>query len=545
MVKQLYNIQTSKISLRKGKIAKILLDIGAVNINTTNPFRYSSEIFSPIYTNCRILNSFPKERKIIIDLFIDYIEKVVGIEKIEVIAGTAASGISLATYVATRLKLPMVYVRSNLKNYGKEKQIEGELKDGSRVLLLTDILSTEKDIEISVNALKNKRCEIVCCLAIFNNNLGIIDSFLDKERINYHCLADLETLLTVAQDEDRISTHDIELVLNWVKNPYDWDKNRKHKLETFLSESEEKIAKLLLKAKAVTLNVKNPYELSSGLLSPIYIDCRILPSFPEEWNEIINAFVNIIVNEVGMQNVEIIGGTSTAGISHAAYLADRLDMPLIYIKSYSEIGEYLFSWDKIPGNDSDRLIEFLIQNFDVNLETYAKIEKSIGSRTINISDGKSSIYLILNNEKTKVNLIINGLRAGEIIAKIENDKLNVYNEERISKIEGDMKKNNKVIIIEDVVSTGKSLLESIRAVRDNGGVVDTCLSIFSYNTKEAEISFNKEKIKLISLTNLTSLLDVVSTQQYINTQEKEVIIDWIDNPFKWSMKLPLSKEIII
>ena len=166
-------------------------------------------------------------------------------------------------------------------------------------------------------------------MAIYNNNLGIVDSFLDNERINYYYLTDLETLLIVAQDENKISLHDREQVLNWIEDPYEWDKKRKLKLKTNFLENKELIAKLLLKIKAVSLDTKNPYKFSSGLFSPIYTDCRIIPSFPKEWNEIIKSFINIMINEIGIQNVEIIGGTSTAGISHAAYLADKLNLPRI------------------------------------------------------------------------------------------------------------------------------------------------------------------------------------------------------------------------
>lgn len=75
----------------------------------------------------------------------------------------------------------------------------------------------------------------------------------------------------------------------------------------------------------------------------------------------------------------------------------------------------LFCWNEIPVNNSNRLIMFLIQNFKVNWIKSAKIEKSNDNKKINIYDGMNSIFLKLNNNKTKVNLIINDVRANEFI----------------------------------------------------------------------------------------------------------------------------------
>lgn len=85
---------------------------------------------------------------------------------------------------------------------------------------------------------------------------------------------------------------------------------------------------------------------------------------------------------------------------------------------------YLFCWDSIPGNDSVRLIEFLNENFDVNWVKPSMIKKSID--TIYISDGKNSVSLILNHEKMKARLTIDGCTIYELIVNIENGKLNVY-----------------------------------------------------------------------------------------------------------------------
>ncbi len=87
---------------------------------------------------------------------------------------------------------------------------------------------------------------------------------------------------------------------------------------------------------------------------------------------------------------------------------------------------YLFSWDNIPGNDNEGLVEFLNRGFDIEWVKTAKIEKIEGSRTIKMSTEKNFLLLSLNDEKTKVNLEIDDGRTDKFVAKMENGKLNIY-----------------------------------------------------------------------------------------------------------------------
>ena len=90
--------------------------------------------------------------------------------------------------------------------------------------------------------------------------------------------------------------------------------------------------------------------------------------------------------------------------------------------------EYLFSWDKVPGNDSGILIEFLNRHFTIEWVKTAEIEKIDGGRGIKVSTGKNSLLLSLNDEKTKVDLKIDDAITYEFIAKTENSKLNIYDQ---------------------------------------------------------------------------------------------------------------------
>jgi len=91
-------------------------------------------------------------------------------------------------------------------------------------------------------------------------------------------------------------------------------------------------------------------------------------------------------------------------------------------------GKYLFSWDGIPGTDNGKLIEIIEQRHNIDWLKTAKIEKIEEDRTIKISTEINYISLRLNDDKSKLNIIIDDIREDELITKIENGKLFIYNE---------------------------------------------------------------------------------------------------------------------
>ncbi|QTS83828.1 orotate phosphoribosyltransferase [Coxiella endosymbiont of Amblyomma nuttalli] len=91
------------------------------------------------------------------------------------------------------------------------------------------------------------------------------------------------------------------------------------------------IARLLLNIKAVTLNLEAPYRYTSGLLSPIYCDNRLIISYPYKRKIIVDSFLHLI--EKNQLRFDVVAGTATAGIPHAAWIADRLNLPMIYVRN--------------------------------------------------------------------------------------------------------------------------------------------------------------------------------------------------------------------
>jgi orotate phosphoribosyltransferase len=94
---------------------------------------------------------------------------------------------------------------------------------------------------------------------------------------------------------------------------------------------QKEVAKYLLETKAVFLNPKDPFTWASGIKAPIYCDNRILLSFPEIRSKLINAFVEMI--KESFPDATCIAGVATAGIAHAALIADKMNLPMIYIRS--------------------------------------------------------------------------------------------------------------------------------------------------------------------------------------------------------------------
>ena len=121
--------------------ARILLETESVLFRPDDPFTFTSGLRSPVYIDCRRLISFPRARSKLMDMAAELIERHSGFELLDAIAGGETAGIPFAAWIADRLSLPMLYVRKQPKGFGRNAQIEGELKDEARVLLVEDLAS--------------------------------------------------------------------------------------------------------------------------------------------------------------------------------------------------------------------------------------------------------------------------------------------------------------------------------------------------------------------------------------------------------------------
>jgi len=119
--------------------ARMLLDIGAVHFNTDTLYTHASGKQAPTYIDCRKIISYPRVRATCMDFLCCTVMEAAGLEAFDNIAGGETAGIPFAAFVAERMGLPMSYVRKQPKGYGRTAQIEGEMREGDRVLLVEDL----------------------------------------------------------------------------------------------------------------------------------------------------------------------------------------------------------------------------------------------------------------------------------------------------------------------------------------------------------------------------------------------------------------------
>ncbi len=124
------------------EVAKILLDIKAVELRPSQPFTWSSGILAPIYCDNRLIQSFVQERERVIELMAEKVIREIGLDNFDLVCGTASSGIPHAAFLATKLNKPMIYIRKRGKGYGRQRLVEGKLEPSQRVLLVEDLIST-------------------------------------------------------------------------------------------------------------------------------------------------------------------------------------------------------------------------------------------------------------------------------------------------------------------------------------------------------------------------------------------------------------------
>ena len=196
------------------QIAKHLLEIEAVVINNKERFTWASGIKSPIYTDNRLITSYPSVRKEIEAEFAKQL--IANFPDVDVIMGTATAGISHAAYISEILDLPMGYVRSSNKKHGKGNQIEGKSVDGLKVVVIEDLLSTGGSSLEAVNTLKEAGANVLGVAAIFKYGLTKLnENFKD---IKYFTLTDLDELLDVASENKYIEESEILLVKEFRDN---------------------------------------------------------------------------------------------------------------------------------------------------------------------------------------------------------------------------------------------------------------------------------------------------------------------------------------
>lgn len=199
----------------------------------------------------------------------------------------------------------------------------------------------------------------------------------------------------------------------------------------------KEIAKSLLDIEAVSLSPKDLFTWSSGIKSPIYCDNRVTLGYPEVRNAIRDGLIKLI-NEK-FEDVEIISGTATAGIPHAAYISEKMELPMNYVRSKSK------------------------------------------------SHGKQN------------------------------------------QIEGAKSEGKKVVVVEDLISTGGSSVTAVDALKEAGAEVLGVVAIFTYSLAKADDTFKQAQIPFYTLSNYNELIEVAKERGEISENDIQTLVDWRDN----------------
>lgn len=195
------------------ELARDLLAIKAVQVNTTVYFTWTSGIKSPIYCDNRLSMSHPQVRSKISKAFAQMIENMKA--KPDVIAGCATAGIPHAAWLADRLNLPMVYVRSKPKKHGKENQIEGMLEEGQKVLVIEDLISTGASSIDTAKALRNKGAEVIGVLAIFTYGLQKSIQQFSAEKLPFQTITGFDQLVDALAEDGKMGEKEKSELIAW------------------------------------------------------------------------------------------------------------------------------------------------------------------------------------------------------------------------------------------------------------------------------------------------------------------------------------------
>jgi orotate phosphoribosyltransferase len=424
--------------------AELLLAIDAVTFRPTNPFRYESGLLSPMYVDCRRLTSHPEQRALVIDSLTEAFRHTG--QSAEIVVATGVSAISLAEAVSRRLGLPMSYVRRSHKGHGLSKQIEGASVERRQVLLISDIISTGADIPSSVRAVRECGGVIAYCQAVFDMQLHDNDRFLSDEQVRYGSLSRLSDLLTVAEITKHLSRRDRQLVDEWHRSPSEWAPRRVEKLNEAIRHNRRVVSEILVRTRAVQIRTDPPFTYSAGGKGPIYTDIRILLAYPDERELILRTLADMVVQEVGIQNIDCLAAVATGGIPYATGLAESLGLPMVVVRTRA----------------SDH--------------------------------GFGGV------------------------------------------IDGTLIRGARVLVMEDLVNRGQSVLAAAAHLRTAGATVTDCMSILSYGLDATAAAFDQAQLKLSALSDLDVLLTVGVENGVITFDQRATVEAWARHPESWATR---------
>ena len=211
----------------KGRIAelaaKMLLEIKAIHFSIDPPYIFTSGWASPVYTDMRKVIAFPRLRRSLVDFANTIIEQDIGCEALDVIAGGETAGIPYAAWLADKMMLPMQYIRKKPKGFGRNAQIEGEVKPGARVLLVEDLATDGRSKVNFIEALRasGQTCDHALVFFFYD----IFPSALTDMAalgVTLHSLTTWKDVLKVAKCSNAFPVATLMEVEKFLAQPAEW-----------------------------------------------------------------------------------------------------------------------------------------------------------------------------------------------------------------------------------------------------------------------------------------------------------------------------------
>lgn len=202
--------------------AEYLLDIEAVKFSPEDYFTWASGWYSPIYCDNRLTLSHPHIRTFLAESMTKIIEN--NETKPDVIAGVATGAIAIGMLVAQMLGLPFVYVRPEAKKHGRRNQIEGQLPENAKVVVIEDLISTGGSSLAAVEALREAGADVLYMAAIMTYGFEVASNNFAVADLRLITLCEYDVLIQKAIEKGYVKEDDVELLRQWRKSPSTWKK---------------------------------------------------------------------------------------------------------------------------------------------------------------------------------------------------------------------------------------------------------------------------------------------------------------------------------
>lgn len=207
----------------KKALAEKLLAIKAIKLQPNDPFTWASGWKSPFYCDNRKTLSFADLRTYVKQKLANAV--LDSFPEAEAVAGVATGAIAQGALVADALNMPFVYVRSKAKDHGMENLIEGELKEGTKVVVVEDLISTGGSSLKAVEALRQAGMQVVGMVASYTYGFDVAEKAFSDAKVRLVTLTDYESVVAKAVESGYISETDVAVLNEWRKDPSNWKKD--------------------------------------------------------------------------------------------------------------------------------------------------------------------------------------------------------------------------------------------------------------------------------------------------------------------------------